>query len=403
MKTLLLVASLGMSTTAHAQLPRATPESVGMDAVRLREATALLNRYVQEQKIAGAVAAVARRGKLVYLESVGVQDLATRAPMTERSLLRIYSMTKPVTSVAVMMLLEEGKFSLDDPVAKYIPEFANVKVALEGGTTRPPARGITVADLMVHTSGLNHRTSQIYRNEKVRAREMTTAEFIANLVRVPLMEDPGTRHRYSESTSVLGRLVEIWSGKPFEVFLDERVFRPLGMTETRFWAATPEQRARLATVYAPVQGGGLSPIELETIPFTERPTLIEGAVGLLSTVPDYLRFSQMLLNKGELGGVRILKAASAEMLTRNGLPDAVQQVRGGSMGWGLGNVNVLLRANANNPASVGEYGWDGTAGTIFWVDPVKETVIILMTQSSPSNPDQIRQRFKEIVLRSLVN
>lgn len=406
MKMLLLAASHAMTATAHAQLPRATPESVGMDAARLGEATVLLNRYVQEQKIAGAVAAVARRGKLVYLEAVGVQDLTTRAPMTDKSLLRIYSMTKPVTSVAVMMLLEEGKFTLDDPVSKYIAEFANVKVALPDGTTRPPTRGITVADLMLHTSGLNHRTSQIYRNEKVRAREMTMQQFIANLVRVPLMEDPGTRFRYSESTSVLGRLVEIWSGKQFDVFLDERIFRPLGMTETRFWAATPDQRARLATVYAPKEGGGLSPVEMETIPFTERPTLIEGAVGLLSTVPDYLRFSQMLLNKGELGGVRLLKPASAEMLTRNGLPEAVQQVRGGSMGWGLGNVNVLLRANTNNPnspASVGEYGWDGTAGTIFWVDPVKETVIILMTQSAPSNPDQIRQRFKESVLKALID
>jgi CubicO group peptidase (beta-lactamase class C family) len=323
--------------------------------------------------------------------------------MTERSLLRIYSMTKPVTAVAAMILHEEGKFVLDDPVAKYMPEFANVRMGLPDGTTRPPARAITVGDLLLHTSGLNHRTSAIYRDEKVRAREMTMAQFIANLVRVPLMEDPGTRFRYSESTSVVGRLIEIWSGVPFEQFLDTRVFRPLGMPDTRFWAATPEQRERLTTVYAPVAGGGITPVEIETVPFTERPTLIEGAVGLLSTVPDYLRFSQMLLNKGELGGVRLLKAATVEMMTRNGLSDAIQQVRGGSNGWSLANVNVLLRANPNNPASVGEYSWDGTAGTIFWVDPVKETVIILMTQSAPSNPDQIRQRFKAIVQRALID
>ena len=204
---------------------------------------------------------------------------------------------------------------------------------------------------------------------------MTMTQFIANLVRVPLMEDPGTRYRYSESTTVLGRLVEIWSGKPFEVFLEERIFRPLRMTDTMFWAATPEQRARLTTVYAPAPGGGLTQVDVETLPFTERPTLIEGAVGLLSTVPDYLRFGQMLLNKGELDGVRLLSANTVETMTTNGLSDAVQKARGGSMGWGLANVNVLLNPAPTDPSSRGEYGWDGTAGTIFWVDPVKETVI----------------------------
>jgi CubicO group peptidase (beta-lactamase class C family) len=379
------------------------PDSVGLSGERLREASALLERSVAEQKIASAVALVARHGKLAYARAFGVQDLATKAPMTNRSLLRIYSMTKPVTSVAAMILLEEGKFALDDPVAKYIPAFADVKVANPDGTTRPPSRGITVRDLMLHTSGLNHRTSQLYRDEKVRAREYTMDQFIANLVRVPLMEDPGTRFRYSEATSVLGRLVEVWSGKPFDVFLQERVFRPLGMRDTRFWAETPEQRARLAVVYSPAPGGGLSPIEIETIPFTEKPSLIEGAVGLLSTTYDYYRFSQMLLNKGMMDSTRLLKPESVALLTTNGLPEAVLQARGGSMGWTLGNVNVLLRSNPNSPTSVGEFGWDGTAGTIFWVDPVKETVIILMTQSVPSNPDQIRQRFKEIVLRAIVD
>jgi len=227
-------------------------------------------------------------------------------------------------------------------------------------------------------------------------------QFIANLVRVPLMEDPGTRYRYSESTTVLGRLVEIWSGKPFEVFLDERIFRRLRMTDTMFWAATLEQRLRLTTVYGPAPGGGLTRVDVETLPFTERPTLIEGAVGLLSTVPDYLRFGQMLLNKGELDGVRVLSAKTVEQMTVNGLSDDLQKARGGSMGWGLANVNVLLNPAPTDPSSRGEYGWDGTAGTIFWIDPVKETVTVLMTQSSPSNPDQIRQRFKAIMQQAIV-
>ncbi len=333
----------------------------------------------------------------MYLQSVGVQDLATKAPMTERSMFRIYSMTRAVASVAVMMLHEEGRFELDDPIARFIPEFSQSKVALSDGATRAPTRGITVRDLLVHTSGLSPRTAELYRREKVRARELTMDQFIANLVRVPLMEDPGTRFRYSEGTSVLGRLVEVWSGKPFEIFVEERIFQPLRMVDTRFWAETPEQRARLTTVYTPAANGGLAPIELETVSFTQRPTLIEGAVGLLSTVPDYVRFSQMLLNRGELDGVRLLGEDTVESMTRNGLSDAVQQTRGGVMGWGLGNVNVRLQPDASGKASVGEYGWDGTAGTIFWVDPRRQTVIVLMTQNSPADPDQLRARFKAIV------
>ena len=229
------------------------------------------------------------------------------------------------------------------------------------------------------------------------------AQFLANLVRVPLMEEPGTRYRYSEGTSVLGRLVEIWSGKPFEVFLDERIFHPLRMTDTMFWAGTPEQRARLTTVYAPAPGGGLTPIETETLPFTERPTLIEGAIGLLSTVPDYMRFSQMLLNKGELDGVRLLQSGTVEMMTTNGLSEAVQKTRNGATGWGLANVEVQLNPSTNAPQAKGEYGWDGTAGTIFSVDPGKQTVIVLFTASQPSNPDQIRQRFKALVQQAIMN
>jgi CubicO group peptidase (beta-lactamase class C family) len=395
---------LVVTAAAWQQTPSATPESAGLSPTRLREATDLLIRYVSEQRIAGAVAAIARRGRVGYLEAAGVQDRQTRVPMTERSLFRIYSMSRPITAVAVMMLHEEGRFSLDDSVARFIPEFKNVVVSgVQGAPPRAPAQAMTVRDLLLHTSGLNARTSEIYQREQVRTRTMTMAQFIANLVRVPLMEDPGTRYRYSEGTTVLGRLVEIWSGKPFEVFLDERIFRPLGMTSTMFWAATPEQRARLTTVYGPVQGGGLTPIETETLPFTERPTLIEGAVGLLSTVPDYLRFGQMLLNKGELDGVRILSTKTVEMMTRNGLSEAVQKTRGPSIGWGLANVQVVLNSTPGEPANAGEYGWDGTAGTIFWIDPSKEVVAVLMTQSVPSNPDQIRQRFKAIVQQAIVD
>ena len=376
-------------------IPRATPASVGLSPAPLAEATDLLNHFVAEKKIAGAVAAVARKGKLAYLEPAGVQDLETHAPMTERSLFRIYSMTKPVTAVAVMMLYEAGRFSLTDPVSKYLPEFKELRVASPDGTTRPPAREITIQDLLLHTSGLSHRTSELYRTARVRVRTDTLPQFITKIVRAPLMEDPGARYRYSEAPTVLGRLVEIWSGTPFDAFLDERVFKPLGMSETSFWVR-PEQRARLAMVYQSARGGGLTPFEIEPeVPFTERPVLLEGAVGLVSTVPDYLRFSQMLLNRGELNGVRVLNAKTVEMMTANGLPEAVLTLRGGTRGWGLGNVDIAL--------DTGEYGWDGSAGTIFTIDPRHELITVLMWQSVPADPDSLRARFKTLVQRAIVD
>jgi CubicO group peptidase (beta-lactamase class C family) len=362
---------------------------LALQSASFQDATALLERYAAEQKIAGAVAAVAHHGKTIYMKAVGVQDLESRAPMAERSLFRIYSMTKSVTAVAAMMLHEEGRFGLSDPVSKYIPEFKQVRVAAADGLTRAPAREITIEDLLLHTSGLNHRTSELYRREQVRSRAIALPKFIENIVRVPLMEDPGTRYRYSEGSTVVGRLVEIWSSKSLDAFFEERIFKPLKMNDTMFWVR-PQDRGGLTTVYAPAAGGELVPIEIEQeVPFTERPALLEGAVGLVSTVPDFLRFSQMLLNKGELDGVRLLKAATVARITANGLPEAVQNARGGSMGWGLANVNVDLAR--------GEYGWDGSAGTIFWIDPARELIAILMTQSAPANPDRIRQRFKAIV------
>jgi len=394
-----IVAALVLVASAAERdpLPRVMPGAVDISAAKLDEATALLQRAVDEHKVAGAVAAVARRGKLVYLKSVGWQDLDSRTPMTDRTLFRIYSMTKSVTAVAVMQLFEEGRFSLSDPVAKYLPEFENVRV---GSAMQMPARPITVEDLLLHTSGLNHRTSDEYRTAKVRTRSMTLPQFITNITRVPLMEDPGTRYRYSESITVLGRLVEIWSGQPFDAYLNRRIFTPLGMTDTGFWAR-PEERARLSTVYAQTPDGGLRAFEIEDVPFTERPGLIEGAVGLLSTAPDYLRFSQMLLNNGELDGVRVLRAATVERMVANGLPPAILAARGGKMGWGLANVNVVLDPTAvAYPANRGEYGWDGSAGTIFWIDPGTQLITILMTQSSPANPDRIRERFKTTIEES---
>lgn len=376
------------------------PASIRLDPAVLDEATALLARFVVEQKIAGAVAAVARDGKVGYLKAVGVQDLTTRTPMSERSLFRIYSMTKAITAVAAMILHDEGRFRLDDPVSKYLPEFAAVRVVdTPGATPRPPARAVTVEDLLLHTSGLSHRTSELYRTLGVRSRADALPEFVRKITAAPLMEDPHTRFRYSEATTVLGRLVEVWSGQAFDAFLSTRVLGPLRMSDTVF-LVEGERRARLATVYGPAPGGGLGAVDIEAVPFTEKPALIEGAVGLVSSVPDFLRFAQMLLDGGTLDGVRLLTPETARRIVTNGLAPEILKARGGSKGWGLANVDVLVVPDGSG-ASVGEYGWDGTAGTIFWNDPSTRTAIVLMTQSSPANPDRLRQQFKAIVQRAV--
>lgn len=411
----LVVAILGILAFSHrpaarettqregATMLRAIPEAVGISSQRLQLATAVLRQFVADHKIAGAVGGVARRGKIVYLEAVGFQDLAAKTPMTEQSLFRIYSQTKAVTAVAVMMLVEENKIRLTDPASKFLPEFKNVMVQ-EGGTgaARKPSREITIQDLLLHTSGLSHRTSELYRKLQVRSRSIGLPQFIVNITKAPLLEDPGTRFRYSEATTVLGRIVEVVSGQPFDTFVTSRILKPLGMNNTMFWADATTQ-PRLTTVYQRSEDGKLSPFQMEDVPFTQKPALLEGAVGLLSTAEDFLKFSQMLLNNGELGGTRLLKAETVASMTINALPDAVLQGKGGNVGWGLGNVDVVVGPGSRGYLNAtGEFGWDGSAGTFFSIDPSKELVVTLNTQNLPANPDGLRQKFKAAVLQSIV-
>lgn len=399
----LALSTLRGAAQRDGSLMRATPEWVGMSSERLQSATAILRQAVADRRIAGAVAAVARRGKLIYLEPVGLQNLETRVPMTDRSLFRIYSMTKAVTSVAVMILTDENKLRLADPVSRYLPEFKNVMVQ-EGGTGAPrrPSRDITIQDLLLHTSGLSHRTSDLYRERQVRSRAIGLPQFVVNITRAPLMEDPGTRFRYSEGTTVLGRIVEVISKQTFDAFVSTRILQPLGMHDSSFWVEGGA-RARLTTVYQRQGDAPLTAIEMEEVPFTEQPALIEGAVGLVSTAEDFVRFSQMLLNKGEFNGVRLLKADTAASMVVNGLSEPVLKEKGGNVGWGLGNVDVVVGPGSRGYLSaIGEYGWDGSAGTFFAVDPSTQLVVTLMTQNLPANPDQLRQKFKAAVLQSIV-
>ena len=400
------LAVLAVSAPVLAQdLQRAAPESVGLSSAGLAAATAALEAHIEAGDIAGVVAAVARRGRLVYVEALGQRDLAQGDPMPENAIFRLYSMTRPITSTAVMLLWEEGRFQLDDPIRTYLPQFTEQRVFTDAAApnlsqTRARAGDITVRHLLTHSSGIGSRSSPIYRAEGVRLRSITLPQLVDNAARVPLFEDPGTRFRYGISTTILGRLVEVWSGQPFETFLQERVLDPLGMRDTVFWA-DGERARRLTSVYRPDrETGALRPYAIEDVPFTERPPLIEGGVGLLSTVIDYLRFSQMFLNGGTLDGTRLLRADTVALMTRNHLPDTVLPIGGGYMagsGWSLG-FNVVLDAGAYPfPVGAGEYWWDGSAGTRFSIDPQHELIVVVMAAVSPSRGGGFREEFKTLV------
>ena len=345
-RSTLTLACLLLAWPALAQdLARATPESVGLSSAGLERATAALEAHIDDGDVAGVVAAVARDGKLVYFEALGRRDLQARDPMPHDALFRLYSMTRSITSTAAMILWEEGTFQLDDPISTYLPQFADQRVFVDArerdmSKTRARNGDITVRNLLTHTSGIGSRSSPIYRSERVRLRSIALREMVDNTARVPLFEDPGTRFRYGISTTILGRLVEIWSGRPFEEFLAERVLTPLGMTDTVFWA-DGERADRLTTVYRPDRTSGeLRPYAIEEVPFTERPPLIEGGVGLLSSTMDFLRFSQMFLNGGELEGNRVLRprhgrADDAEPCAREGAADRQRRLYG-RIGLGSG-------------------------------------------------------------------
>ena len=394
----LLMATVAVD--AQEPLPRVAPEAVGLAAPRLDQVTDLLEEFVAAQRIAGAVVAVARRGRLAYLESVGVQDLETGAPMTERSLFRIYSMTKAVTAIAAMILLEEGRFDLSDPVSDFLPQFGEVVVLKEDGSTRAPSRPIRVEDLFLHTAGLSHRSSREYREAGVRSRAITLPEFVDNIVRVPLRDDPGIRFRYSASPTVLGRLVEIWSGQPFDVFLRERIFEPLGMVDTGFFVPA-SKRDRLSRLYGHT-GPERSLALGDTTGYTEAVTMFSGGGGLAGTAADYLRFAQMLLNGGELEGVRILGRKTIELMTVDHLGDVPTSWLSPGWGFGLG-FTVRKQAGLDGMSgSVGEFYWFGVAGTSFWVDPVEELIGVFMIQIRPSRDIAFRNQFKKLVYQALI-
>lgn len=400
------------SAQALAQdFPRATPESVGLSSSGLASVTQRLQAHIDQGHIAGVVAAVLRDGQLVYLESLGKRDLEADSAMTDDALFRIYSMTRPVTSLAAMILYEEGKLQLDDTISKYLPEFASQRVFVDASApdmnqTRERRGDITVADLMRHTSGLGSRSSAIYVAEQVRLRSITLEQMSKNAARVPLFEDPGTEFRYGLSATILGRLVEVVSGMPYDEFLQQRVFGPLGMTDTVFWV-DPSRVDRLATVYRPAADGTLRVHEMEEIPFTQKVPLVEGGVGLVSSTLDFAKFSQLFLNGGELFGQRVLQPETVQLMMENAVADALLPLedRGymAASGWTLGGFAYALDPAAyDHTVSQGEVWWDGSAGTRFWIDPVQGIVTVIMAQISPANGEGFREEFKNGVYEAIV-
>lgn len=374
----------------------ATPESVGLSSSRLDRIAPVLQDYVDRDRFAGMVAMVARYGKVVYSECFGTMDREAGRPVQPDTLFRIYSMSKPITSVALMMLYEEGRFQLSDPVSRFIPEFGQMQVLVEeaNGTTKlvDQLKEATIRDLLTHMAGLTYGLFEgdsavelLYRQARLLDTNETLATWIARLTTLPLAFQPGAAWRYSVATDVLGYLVEVISGMRFDVFLEQRIFQPLGMVDTGF-SVPEEQLHRFAAMYGPAQAGGLELIDAPATSKWAKPLrFLSGGGGLVSTATDYMRFSQMLLNGGELEDVRLLGFKTVELMTTNHLPDRFLPYHTGPQpaygyGFGLGFRVLLDVAESGILGSEGEFGWGGAAGTYFWVDPQEELIGLIMPQ-----------------------
>ncbi len=387
------------------------PSDVGFSSEKLGLITEAMQGFVERGDLSGMVTLIARDGKILAFEAVGKQDVDSGTPMAKDSIFRIYSMSKPITNVAAMTLVEQGKFDLDDPISKYLAEFQQMKVYVEGAQDQSEyadlEREITVRDLMRHTSGFSYGffgdtpVDQLYRSRRVLRPDASLEEFAATLGEIPLLYQPGTRFHYSVSTDVLGYLVEVVSGVPFDQYLETTIFEPLGMVDTGF-DVPQEKLSRFTTNYGKSEEGELRSIDRPSSSRFSRPaTLFSGGGGLVSTALDYLRFTEMLRNGGELDGVRILQRESVAEMTRDQLSTDSNPIPvRGPYAHGLG-FGVLLD-NRNTGGSVGEFQWGGAASTIFWVDPVEELSVIVMTQFMPSRTYPLRSTFKNLVYDALV-
>src|SRR5580693_3724070 len=404
----------------------ASPESAGMSKSAFDRLDAhLKHRYIDAGRFPGTQLVVYRRGKIVHSAVQGFADIERKAPVRDDTIFRIYSMTKPITSVAFMMLVEEGRVALDEPVHKYIPEWKNLGV-FQAGTlpaflTKPPVRPMQIVDLLRHTSGLTYGFQQrsnvdaAYREKKIGEVEKsgTLDSMIEDLANIPLEFSPGEAWNYSLSTDVIGYLIGKISGKPFEQFLKERIFDPLGMNDTGFFVP-PDKAHRLAACYSADGKGGMTLQEDRTTSsFLSPPSLISGGGGLCSTAADYLCFCRALLNGGELGGVRLIGPKTLALMTTTHLPggrDLPEMSRSlfseatyNGIGFGLGFSVTMNPALTLIPGSAGEYSWGGAATTSFWIDPAEELIAIFMTQVLPSSAYPLRRELRTMVYAAITD
>jgi CubicO group peptidase (beta-lactamase class C family) len=387
------------------RLIEAEPEEVGISSARLENITRLVHRHVDEGRLPGGATLIGRHGMVVYHDVYGSMDLEADKPLTNDTIYRIYSMTKPIVSVALMTLYEQGYFQLDDPVSKHVPEFKGLKL-LAGGTAempqlREPVREMTVRDVLMHTSGLaggaNAATQvgAMYREAKlpgITAEGATVKDTIRILGTMPLVYDPGTQWLYSVATDVVGYLCEVFSGQPLDKFLDESIFKPLGMVDTGFHAPA-EKHDRLAANYRPGREGESSLVLMDapsSSRFAQPQTYFSGVGGLVSTMHDYMRFCKMLSNEGELDDIRILGPRTLELMAMNHLPgnrdmasmssSGYSEISRFGQGFGLGFSVLLDPVESAILGTPGEYGWGGAAGTVFFISPADDLFLIFMTQ-----------------------
>ncbi|MGI5232035.1 serine hydrolase domain-containing protein [Actinoallomurus sp. CA-142502] len=400
------------------------PAEVGLDAGRLRRIDSHFAPYVDDGRLPGWLTLVSRRGEIAHLSAYGARDLASGAPVETDTLFRIYSMSKPITSVAAMMLYEEGTFELTDPISRFLPAFADMRVyekgTAEAPITRPAAEPIRVWHLLSHTSGLVYGfqhvsvVDELYRAagfDRSTPRGLDLAGAVDRLAELPLLFEPGSQWNYSMATDVLGRLVEVVSGQPLDRFFAERIFDPLGMTDTAFHVGT-DDADRMASLYFAGADGRAKLLDMGDTAFRP-PRALSGGGGLISSAGDYHRFCQMLLRGGELDGVRLLGPRTVAYMTRNHLPGGADleeygrpvfaEVSYAGIGFGLGFAVVEDAAKTKSLTSKGEYNWGGAASTAFWVDPAEELAVVFLTQLLPSNTHPIRTRLKQLVYQALVD
>lgn len=401
------------------------PESVGLSSGRLDRIRPVMNRHVAEKRIPGAAGLIARQGKIAYQEAFGMADVEAGRPMRMDTIHRIYSMTKPITSVALMMLFEEGKFQLNDPVAKYLPEFAKMQVAIEEKDpqtgkpvmkTVPARRPITVRDLLRHTAGLTYGVfgdtlvDREYRKARILS-QLNLADFVRDLAAIPLQYEPGTRWHYSVSVDVQGRLIEVLSGMPFDRFLQERIFTPLEMNDTAF-VVPAGKKDRFARLYTITKEGKLAASPTcssrqecfdafpNAVPdFLSSMGMLSGGGGLTSTAYDYLNFCQMLLDQGVYKGKRLLGRKTVQLMSSDHLGSIPGM--GPGTGFGLGFAVSKAPGEAGVMGSPGEFNWGGAAGTKFWIDPQEQLIGIFMIQILPHNGLEYGSEFRVMTYQAI--